>query len=275
MPSSPAKPDANSVPIAPEAANSIRRQNEFLVKLVTEMSQNEEKRAAKVAAVKNPKMRKQLERRHASERNRDVERVNRLKEETKVMKKMAEEGSYNGTKLDNSRGAVKPVSDKEVTGLESRGGLTDSQYKFLKEQYNKFEAPLPPRPSDKPRAPNISYFNDMKKQQKLGRIENQRLGLLNHKKELLTQLSYVVDRQDALIKRNEWKSTSRSTSRSLSGFTARSMRSTRSNSGMNTARSNYSVRSDASVASMASFQGRFAAGTIHRESKPKIVPQLF
>ncbi|GMH95677.1 hypothetical protein TrST_g6414 [Triparma strigata] len=267
MPTSPAKPDASPVPIAPGAANSIRRQNEFLVKVVSEMSQNEEKRAAKVKACP-PKMRRQLERRHADERSREFERVNRLKEETKIMKRQVEKGSYNGTKLDKSRGAVKPVSDKEVTGLESRGGLTDSQYKFLKQVYNKFEAPLPPRPSDKPRAPNISYFQDQRRQQKLGRIENQRLGLLNQKKELLTQLSYVVDRQDALIKRNEWKSTSRSTSRSLSGFTARS--------GMNTARSNYSVRSDASsVASMASFQGRFKPGTIHRESKPKIVPQLF
>ena len=72
---------------------------------------------------------------------------------------MCEEGSYSGTKLDRSRGAVKPVMDQEVTGLQSRGGLTDSQYKFLKQAYNKFETPLPPRPSDKVREfePRLEY----------------------------------------------------------------------------------------------------------------------
>ena len=211
MPTSPAAEPA--IPIPASAAQSIRRQNEFLVQVVTEMSQNEEKRSAALAGARNKKARKEMERRFNAERGREVERVSRLKDEATTMKKMAEEGSYSGTKLDRSRGAVKPVNDKEVTGLQSRGGLTDGQYKFLKQVYTKFEAPLPPRPSERPRAPNISFYKEQRAHAKVARIESQRLGLLNQKRELLTQLTYVIDKQDALINRNEWGSTARSSYR--------------------------------------------------------------
>jgi len=137
-----------SVPVAihPVAVDSLKRQQQFLLNVVQGMAKAEESRQERLGRTRNQKDRKNLEARYKNERKAEAVRVVRLKEETKQLKMAAEQGSYNGTVRNVNMAKPKPMSDVEVTGLEARGGLTDGQYKFLKEVYNKFEAPIkPPR----------------------------------------------------------------------------------------------------------------------------------
>ena len=139
------KSDAPPVPIHPAAAESLKRQKEFLLSVVQNMAKAEDSRIERIAKTRNPKDRADLERRYKNERKVETARIMRLKDETKRMASLAEKGSYNGT-IRNSNMKPQPIGDVEVSGLESRGGLTDSQYKFLKQAYDKFEAPVkPPR----------------------------------------------------------------------------------------------------------------------------------
>ncbi|GMH46535.1 hypothetical protein TrRE_jg8406 [Triparma retinervis] len=263
------------VPIHPAAAESLKRQKEFLLQVVSGMAKAEEKRVERVSKTRNPKDRRDLEKRYANERKVETDRIMRLKEETKQMAVLAEKGSYNGT-IRNSNMKAQPIGNVEVSGLESRGGLTDSQYKFLKQAYDKMEAPIkPPRNPNAPCPPKISYFRDKKNHARMRQLDSERRGLLGEKKYLLTNLAGVVSQQDALMRHGEWaQSSSRSMSTSRSnlstgGWTARN--------GGGTARSGWSTaRSNASVASMASFKGRHPEHTFTKPvTRPKNVPRLF
>jgi len=251
------------------AAASLRRQNEALHLVVTELSKAEDQREVRMKACKRPGDRKGLERRFGAERRVDAERVERLREETGRIRQLAELGEWEGTARDG-RPKVQSVGDRQVSGLEARGGLTDTQYKFLKEVYTKFEAPVKPPPSNKPRAPNISYFRNQKAAAFNARIESDRRGLLGEKKMLLGRLANVVEQQGALVRHDQWSSrTAASTGRS-SYATGRS-NYTPSESGR-------SVRSTASTAaSMASFRTvrGVPKGGMRATVRPSKVPQLF
>lgn len=148
------------------------------------------------------------------------------------------------------------------------GGLTDNQYKFLKQVYNKFETPIPPAASDRPRTPNLSFKRDMQRAQLNARIEGDRKNLLGEKKMLLGRLANTLDQQSALMNSNMWSG--RTPTPSVAG-------SARSYAAPSTARSNYSVAS--SNVSMASFRGtqraRESANRMKATQRPKFVPQLF
>ena len=129
MPAKSSKAASVAIPISAQAASSIKRQNESLLQIVTEMSKNEEQRVLRISNARHAQEKKELERRFAGERKAEAARIVRLRDETKQMQSLAEKGHYNGTSRNRRTLSAKPVSDHEVTGLESRGGLTDSQYK--------------------------------------------------------------------------------------------------------------------------------------------------
>lgn len=134
--------------------------------------------------------------------------------------------------------------------------------------YNKFETPIPPAASDRPRTPNLSFKRDMQRAQLNARIEGDRKNLLGEKKMLLGRLANTLDQQSALMNSNMWSG--RTPTPSVAG-------SARSYAAPSTARSNYSVAS--SNVSMASFRGtqraRESANRMKATQRPKFVPQLF
>ena len=131
--------------MAPAAVSSLQRQLGSLQVVVSELSVTEDARQTRLKTCP-PKGRKALQKRFAFERKLDVDRVTRMKEEADQMRVLAEKGSWNGTVRNLTDTRPPPqVGNVEVKGLEARGGLTDNQYKFLKEVYTKFEEPQKPK----------------------------------------------------------------------------------------------------------------------------------
>jgi len=141
MPLSPQTVPSNDPTTWPPAAQaSIKRQNEHLNFLVTTMSTSETKRLVRLTKARNRKEKVSLEKRFANERNVDQERLNRLIADTDRIKKLAANGLYGGTTNDKTMKPL-PLEAEEVTGLQARGGLSDNQYKFMKQMFVKFEEP--------------------------------------------------------------------------------------------------------------------------------------
>ena len=242
-----------------QAQASIRRQNEQVKQLCVAMNNTETNRLTRLSNARNKKERLSLEKRFAQERKVDQERLNRLITDTNRIKTLASNGLYNGTKIDKSRRPA-PIEAEEVTGLQARGGLTDNQYKFMKQMFTKFQEPIKRKGMNgppPPRTPNLSYYRDAKINRERARVDSMRKNLLQEKKSLLTQLSSVCDQQSALIANNAWGS-SRSTFSNNPPLSARSTRS-----------------SATSVYSMASMARRPEHTFTKRAERPSKVPVLF
>lgn len=262
MPLSPTTtPSHDPTTWTPAAQASIKRQNEEIKTLCVTMEATEAKRLTRLTHARDRKEKKSLSKRFAKERKNDQERLSRLISDTNRIKALAANGVYGGTVLDKSR-KPPPIEAEEITGLQARGGLSDNQYKFMKQMFNKFEEP-PKRKNNgnnlKPRTPNISFYRDAKISRENERVNSARRDLLQQKKTLLTKLSNVCDQQQALIAHNSWGS-SRSTF-SNPPMSARSTRSTHT-----TASSTYS---------MASMARRPEHTFTRRPTRPEVVPVLF
>mgnify|MGYP006101417589 FL=1 len=117
----------------PQAEASIARQNTQILNLVKQMDTTEVSRQTRLYHSKNPKELKSLEKRFVSERKVDRDRLNILLVDTARIKKLASVGAYNGTQRVARSQPQTNFEEVPVTGLQARGGLTDSQYKFMKQ----------------------------------------------------------------------------------------------------------------------------------------------